>query len=442
MASSTFQHNNHSPSTVIRFFKIVLKKSLQDGTLKVPKKFCKKYGDDLLNPVYLKPPDGTEWKIDWTKKDGEILFEKGWKELATYYSLDNGHLLWFEYDGTSKIEVHIFDMSGLEIDYPSNDHISGDDSVGILNKEQSRKRKEVKEESEPSSPYRSKRLKRSPNKQNQKQHVNNEEDSQSEETQHTKPVNRCKTRYVKDFFPGTSGFQALNEAQRFNSRNPFFIVKTRQANLSRTKVSFDASFFRKYFNKEQNVQIRFQGKLLSAKLQCYPYLTQAVMTSGWGLFARESKLQPGDVIIFELIKREVPTFDVHIYRAQAFEPGAVGLQFPIETRTFRCPKEFKNFESENPSFIIKITRNGLLRARAGIPASFFKKYFEKKEAYVEIRFDSKFWPAKLRCYTSNAYISSGWRAFAIDNKLKAGDVCIFELVKDAMLDVHIHRAEA
>ncbi|MED6150899.1 hypothetical protein PIB30_077085 [Stylosanthes scabra] len=438
-------------SSVIRFFKIVLTKSLQDGTLKVPKKFCKKYGDGLPNPVYLKPPDGTKWKIDWTKKDGEILFEKGWKELATYYSLDNGHLLWFEYNGTSEIEVHIFDMSGLEIDYPSDDHISCDNSVGILN-ERSWKRKEVKAEPESSSPYRSKRLKRtvktrdvesSPNKQNRKQHVNNEEDSQSEETQHKKPISRCKTRYVDDFYPGTSGFQALNEAQRFNSRNPFFIVKIRQANVSRSKVNFDASFFRKYCNKEQNVQIRFQGKLLPAKMQCYPYLSQAVISSGWGLFARESKLQAGDVIVFELIKRDVPTFDVHIYRAQAFEPGARGLQYPIETWQFRCPKEFKNFESENPSFIIKITRKGLLRARAGIPRVFFKKYFEKEEAYAEIRYDSKFWPAKLRCYSSNAYISSGWRAFTRDNKLKAGDVCIFELIKenDAILDAHIHRAE-
>ncbi|MED6219252.1 hypothetical protein PIB30_034072 [Stylosanthes scabra] len=98
--------------------------------MNIPEKFSKKYGDSFPNPVYLKPPDGTEWKINWTNQDGEILFEKGWNELAKYYSLDNGHLLWFEYNGTSEIEVHILDTSCLEIDYPSNDN-----SVGISKKQ-------------------------------------------------------------------------------------------------------------------------------------------------------------------------------------------------------------------------------------------------------------------------------------------------------------------
>ncbi|XLT78128.1 hypothetical protein HN873_034402 [Arachis hypogaea] len=125
MASSSFQ--------VTCFYKIVLRQSLEDGNLIIPKTFSMEFGDGVPNPVYLKPPDGTAWKIDWSEYDGAILFENGWKEFASYYSLDHGHMLWFEYNETSNIQVNIFDMTCLEIDYPSLDHISDDDSIEILN---------------------------------------------------------------------------------------------------------------------------------------------------------------------------------------------------------------------------------------------------------------------------------------------------------------------
>ncbi|XP_057741136.1 uncharacterized protein LOC130958189 [Arachis stenosperma] len=125
MASSSFQ--------VTCFYKIVLRQSLEDGNLTIPKTFSMEFGDGVPNPVYLKPPDGTAWKIDWSEYHGGILFENGWKEFASYYSLDHGHMLWFEYNETSNIQVNIFDMTCLEINYPSLDHISDDDSIEILN---------------------------------------------------------------------------------------------------------------------------------------------------------------------------------------------------------------------------------------------------------------------------------------------------------------------
>ena len=155
---------------------------------KIPNKFTRKYGGGVANPVYLKPPDGSEWKVDWTEHDGGILFEKGWKEFAIYYSLDHGHLLLFEYKETSHFEVHIFGMSGLEIDYPFHDQIN-DDSVEILNAlpPQCRGQPKKRLKSPMSSPSTSKKLKtttrtrdveRSPNPQG----------SQSEETKLEMPI--------------------------------------------------------------------------------------------------------------------------------------------------------------------------------------------------------------------------------------------------------------
>lgn len=114
---------------------------------KIPNKFTREYGVNLSNPVFLKPPDGIEWKIFWTKHDDDIWFQKGWKEFATYYSLSHKYLVLFKYQETSHLEVHIFDQSALEVDYPfcgikieheNLDHVSNDsvevsdDSIEVL----------------------------------------------------------------------------------------------------------------------------------------------------------------------------------------------------------------------------------------------------------------------------------------------------------------------
>ena len=90
--------------------------------------------------MFVKPPDGTQWKVYWTRQNGEVWFERGWKEFTENYSLDHGHLLVFTYEGTSQFDVHIYDKSALEIDYhlcntcdeKVNLDESDDESVEIL----------------------------------------------------------------------------------------------------------------------------------------------------------------------------------------------------------------------------------------------------------------------------------------------------------------------
>ncbi|MED6194087.1 hypothetical protein PIB30_025334 [Stylosanthes scabra] len=123
------------------------------------------------------------------------------------------------------------------------------------------------------------------------------------------------------------------------------------------------------------------------------------------------------------------------------------LEQALEPRTggFRPQIEAQKFSSENPFFMVKIMQDNLLISRTSIPIAFFTKYFKKKEPNVKIQFENKLWPAKLLYYPSlsNAYISSGWQHFILASNLKAGDVCVFELinVEERVLDVHIYRAD-
>jgi hypothetical protein len=94
--------------------------------------------------VLIKPPDGTKWKVYWKNINGEIWFEKGWKDFTQNYSLQQGCLVLFKYkEGTSNFNVLILGQNAVEIDYdPSSatdddkndniDHHSDDESVQIL----------------------------------------------------------------------------------------------------------------------------------------------------------------------------------------------------------------------------------------------------------------------------------------------------------------------
>ena len=74
-------------------------------------------------------------------------------------------------------------------------------------------------------------------------------------------------------------------------------------------------FIRKYLNEKHTVTLQFEKKLWHIELlQYYTFKRPCKLSTGWVLFVRESKLQAGDVCIFELINREDAVFDVHIFR--------------------------------------------------------------------------------------------------------------------------------
>lgn len=87
---------------------------------KIPNKFTEIFEGDLSNPIFIKPPDSTKWEVYCIKQNGEVWFEKGWKEFAQSYSLDYGNMVVFKYAGTSQLDVIILGQSALEIDYTEN----------------------------------------------------------------------------------------------------------------------------------------------------------------------------------------------------------------------------------------------------------------------------------------------------------------------------------
>ncbi|TKY66277.1 B3 domain-containing protein [Spatholobus suberectus] len=128
-------------SKPIHFFRIMLPDNLQQGKLRLPGKFVNKYGKQLSNTMFLKLPNGAEWKVNLKKRGGGVWFQEGWKEFVEYHSLAHGHLLFFRFDGTSCFHVFICDMSTMEIDYPV---IKANHKRARINREEIQPRKTLK----------------------------------------------------------------------------------------------------------------------------------------------------------------------------------------------------------------------------------------------------------------------------------------------------------
>ncbi|XP_015946762.2 B3 domain-containing transcription factor VRN1 [Arachis duranensis] len=480
MASSNYQQNDYSPSNspVIRFFKVILGKTLQDENFKLPKKFTRKYGSNLSNPLYLKPPDGTEWRVDWIIHDGGILFKEGWKEFVAYYSLDDGHVLRFEYNiGTSHIEVQISDMSGLQIKYPVNDQIKEHppqhrvEPVERPKEQQTRdvdsspntqnmRLNEVRQKKISNEPLLGvrgqlrKKLRAPVSSASKGRQLENDtqirEGIKFEKKNHKMPVsinqdsNGKRNRKSKDFESSVSPClarpESLKKAKKFKWEKPSFIIKIKQLSQMRAPRYFPTKFFRKYFvNNPQNANIRFGKKLFPVKLIYRPSSCDAFMSAGWNFFARASKLQAGDVCLFKLVNRKDPVFDVHICRRQRRESFSKSV-----THEIQLLKEVTEINSQNPSFMVKIKDSDPRRSRPYLSAIFYRKYFKKNQQNVKLQFGKELWPVTIIYNPSsrNTFISAGWSSFARANKLEAGDVCVFELInKKDLFNVHVCRVQ-
>lgn len=79
----------------------------------------KRYWEGMSNPVTLRLPNKTEWKVEWKKDDGDIwLCNNGWKEFAEYVCLSNKlQFVVFQYEGNSCFNVIVLAKNGLEIKY-------------------------------------------------------------------------------------------------------------------------------------------------------------------------------------------------------------------------------------------------------------------------------------------------------------------------------------
>ncbi|XP_057443269.1 B3 domain-containing protein REM5-like isoform X2 [Lotus japonicus] len=318
--------NKRDKHSAIRFFKIITTRSLEAGKLMLPNGFTREHGGDVSNPVFLKPPDDKDWKIHWTKhEDGYIWFEKGWKEFASYYSLDHGYLLLFEYNKHSDFGVHIFDKSTLEIEYPFQGYKDEPDNLGQINADlvqsldertscKKRKLKSPMSSSQPSKKLRPStsgdvgRRSKSPKL---PQHVKGHHQSQGTEFEELdENVSGDSLECLKWKELTSKITKASNRARTITSKNPSFKVVIKPAYANKY-IRVTSEFAEKHLkNKRGEIILHVKdGRTWPVKY----VLEKGTISAGWKKFVSDNNLKVGDVCVFELTKSQPLSLKVSIF---------------------------------------------------------------------------------------------------------------------------------
>lgn len=87
---------------------------------KIPEKFASRFGDELSAVATIMVPNGRVWHVRMTKDEGMIWLDDGWHAFVKYYDICVGYFLVFKYTKNSTFDVHVFDKTTCEIDYPYN----------------------------------------------------------------------------------------------------------------------------------------------------------------------------------------------------------------------------------------------------------------------------------------------------------------------------------
>ncbi|XWS33686.1 hypothetical protein CRYUN_Cryun22dG0104200 [Craigia yunnanensis] len=495
MASNHGRGNGYSPEPH-HFFKVVLDDTIRDGKLGIPHKFARDYGNALSSPVFIKVPTGEVWEVELTKCDGKIWLQNSWQNFAEHYSLEFGHFLVFRYEGNCRFHVLIFDRTATEIEYPyatDNEKIhqqevkieesEDDEPAQIINDISTG----MREKPELQCPRPHKMMRANPSDKTERsskfgsiaagfKHNNGFSAGKGE----MRSTMVCRVQQVKS----DEKSKALQRASSsFKSTNPFFLafMQPSYVALSSKRIcslAIPKEFSRKYMNNHGDV-ILYDSKGNTWAAEYRPTLGSKSgryikLCNGWGTFVRDNNLQVGDVCAFELIncieisfrvfiyegkkadfhgsraftdvfcpaKREAGTSSSHRGCREPLKACEPALQRALKARE-RALQRALAFTSENPFFVVVLRPSYVQTHALCITNQFARKHFKSTLTNVDVILclsNGKSWPAEYHQRSvgnPNGRICNGWRAFAKDNNLKIGDVCVLEMTDDTKISFKV-----
>ncbi|KAL0365450.1 UNVERIFIED_CONTAM: B3 domain-containing protein [Sesamum angustifolium] len=154
---------------------------------------------------------------------------------------------------------------------------------------------------------------------------------------------------------------------------------------------------------------------------------------GWQDFVRHHSLGRAEFLLFNYNGKM--SFDVVIF-------GINGCARNYESAAESGQESASSFTSTFPFFRHSIKRCNLgSRSTLIIPKAFSRIHLRpSRQILILQNSEGISWRASI-LVTSSKHLSvtGGWKAFSDDNSIKKGDICIFELVEQNTMRVHIFR---
>lgn len=372
------------------FYKLVVPSILQDKKLKIPKKFAKKFGDDLSDLVTLVVPNGYRWVLELKRHGRSMWFEDGWHDFVKHHCIQVGQLLVFRFEGNSVFNFYMFNLTAIP-NGPcdtSNEQNNGGQCPVTLGKEAEYKK--LVEIFGTSSPDPSPR----PSVQNA----------------------FCEFPDQQKFNGSCNGTSIKNFMHWFDTENlhPLKDFDNPLKDLDKLRLQL--------LNSNRDIGIQFDGDELAKARENHDFQFSDEREEG----ARKKKLK-------------VEPIDYYNDNEPIVEKKCGNITHKIS----RMPFGVEEFKFGNPFCWIVMRQSYVRRGfHLHIPSKFAEKYLKGVSGEITLQVSSgKQW--RVRCIREGpgTKLTRGWADFVVDNDLKEEDVCVFELIdiKDIVLKVTVFR---
>ncbi|KAM2966888.1 hypothetical protein FF1_027223 [Malus domestica] len=241
------------------FFKVVLDDTIRDGKIKIPPIGSMKYEDFIGDKMFLEVPNGLVWPVELSRRDCEIWLRRGWLKFARFYFLELGCLLLFTYKGVN-----------LSDEDETDSNSSGEIECQRMKHDKERR-------------------------------THGGDGGMSAAHRSPKVLSRTAQSELED-----KTERAFAKARSFKSRNPFVVIRMRPSYIS-THLKLPIYFAQEHIceSGKRKVTLKISDmRSWSVKciIQVYKCQTCArFQDHGWKAFARDNRLEEGDVCVLEVI---------------------------------------------------------------------------------------------------------------------------------------------
>lgn len=331
----------------------------------IPKKFIDHFKGELLETIELKVPSGDKWHVELKKTSYGVVLECGWKNFVAAHDIKENDFLVFKYDGSSSFLVLMFEQGGCE---KASSHCPNkwDHMEFAMNSgklmQSCHGSSAISTEQARPSTFNMSRLRA---KRNVKEKHSKKKLAYESSPRSTEQVR--SSSIAKRIVKGNHSRRILNS-----------IRNCRRINSRRKKPS----------NDQENEIIEVEGT---------ENLTNEVSNSK----------QQSDPLGTFISSR------AHL----------------TDTEKKRLLSLTKMIQTDKPSFTtIMVPCSISKRFYVSIPIAFAVKFLPRVswEVLLQLPDKEKSWSVKCLVQMNGVGFSTGWKEFAQDNKLKLGDICLFE----------------
>ncbi|KAG1362104.1 putative B3 domain-containing transcription factor VRN1, partial [Cocos nucifera] len=385
----------------------------------IPKKFAKNFKDELFQNIQLKGPSGNLWHVGLSNDAGDMIFNDGWKQFVEdHYIKEDDHLV-FKYNGNLCFSVLIFDQNGCEkeacyfVKDPKDRAKEScqsvkeivEDSLEILHESLPPKAQSHGSSKILCNDRKQKRRLSAPRKHPQVS------DNIADNILSGKETN--PKRKIGDFM------EILHESLPPNAHGHgpskiFCNGKKRMQHLSAPR-------------KLPQINDNISDNILHVNS------ANPKRKIGDHRFSRDSVNENEQTVKFTKVKKQHTEKEFQlILRSLATEEGKAQAQLKA-----------MSFQPTNPFFrkVLKPT-HVYKKFFLTIPNCFAAEHLPRENRTIDLRLPrgKKLWRMSYLHYDNFSGLGKQWKKFALDNNLEEGDVCVFELTGELVLDVHIFRA--